>query len=250
MTRYQSLFPLLFEGIKSYFENTSIHGFQYVIGSKNYVAKVFWAASICLAFFYCSTVVRKAFEEAEQYPTFAYMDEVEIDELKSPAISVLALKDLDEKAYFVKSLNQVDVCDVDLKKSRNPLLNLFQPVVKYLNRVARRPILYQSEYEVYKKVKDRFDFALYTTFCSMVKNMDAHAFDALIRKAKDSVENVLVVSNVTRLLKDYFTDNSTDVPWECDEPMGDTRVLGRWFDLVAPLEHRRQGIFGCTKEYG
>ena len=65
---------------------------------------------------------------------------------------------------------------------------------------------------------------------------------------KTRLENVIFVSNVTDLLKGYLNESRSEIPWECDEPMGDLRVLGRWFDLVAPLEHRRQGIFGCSKE--
>ena len=237
----------LLSGAKSYFEATSIHGFQYVIGAKSLLARLFWIASICLAFFLCSRIVKKALEEADLHPTYSFIEDVEIAMLDTPAISVLAPKNLNVDAYAVQVLNAIDVCDVNAEKSENPLLKAYLPVIKRLNEHMRGPYLYRDPFDVYNRVKDTFDFTLYPAFCSLARNMDAEEFEKMVEMVKEAVDGLVFVSNVTKLLEEHVKiDKSVELPTECSDPLGDLRVITSWLDLVVPYEQRKQDIFQCS----
>ena len=194
--------------------------------------------SICAAFFTCSGIVRKALEEADQYPTSTYIEDVEIDRLESPSVSILAPKRLSEDARVIRRLNEIHVCDVDVNRSSDEVLKAYLPVLRKLNRFARAPVWTQWEYQVYQDVKDLFDFSVYPRFCAMATEMDSDDFENVTAAMKASLDGIFFVSNVTSLLQEFIPEKPSSVPDDCLNPLGNFKILGRWLDIVAPAEHR------------
>ena len=117
---------ILSKGAKSYSENTTAHGFQYIIASKNRLIRYFWVLNVVVAFVICFVFIGQTLEEAEQHPTITSIVEILIDDLPSPAISILMPKELNRHAYETRMLNTAPACgDAAKEQTGNNLSYLF-----------------------------------------------------------------------------------------------------------------------------
>ena len=97
-------------GAKSYSENTTAHGFQYITASKNRFIRYFWVLNVAVAFSICFVFISQTLEEGEQHPTITSIVEILIDDLPSPTISILVPKGLNKHAYETRMLNTLPAC--------------------------------------------------------------------------------------------------------------------------------------------
>ena len=127
------------EWIVSYFESTTIHGFHYVIASKSLFFKLFWIAAIMATFVVCSLFIKQTLDEVHRSAILSNSEDIVLDEVAFPAISVLAPKTLNPVGFDTRLLNLIDACDVNAH-SFNALAEI-QGTVKDLNEFIRNETL-------------------------------------------------------------------------------------------------------------
>ena len=76
--------------IYSYFDETTVHGFRYVVGGRDVFERAFWVIVILLGFTLSSILVLQSFENWESTPLQTTIETVSlpIEELDFPAITV------------------------------------------------------------------------------------------------------------------------------------------------------------------
>ena len=95
-------------GVREYFENTTVHGFRYILFSKAYACKLFWIFSILATVSLCFFLIGKSLQEASENPIMTNTEEILVENLPMPTISISAPKELDADEYFRSLLNFVD----------------------------------------------------------------------------------------------------------------------------------------------
>ena len=104
------------QDIYSYFSETTVHGFRYVVEGRNIVEKMFWIIVIAIGFIISSFIVFKSFSDWEKTPLQTTIDKVSlpIEDLNFPAITVCNPSELqmprrNRWMFLEKLLNWIDV---------------------------------------------------------------------------------------------------------------------------------------------
>ena len=117
---------LIYKGLKygfvNYFENTSVHGFRYVLLSKTFLRKLLWAAAIVLAFTLCGLLISTSIREARDNPILSNTEEIPVEALPFPAFSLLAPKELTESGFERVAMDMIDACGTSANLTDNPEL--------------------------------------------------------------------------------------------------------------------------------
>ena len=124
-------------GIKEYFENTTVHGFRYILVARTPIYKFFWIISILATVSLCFLLIGRSLKEASDNPIMTNTEEVEVDQLPLPTISILAPKELDPGLYHKTLLNMVDACNPELNLKEHPMFVSFHKLMPIINEVIR-----------------------------------------------------------------------------------------------------------------
>ena len=102
--------------IRSYFSETTVHGFRYVAEGGNLFEKLSWVTLISIGFILSGSIIQQSFNEWENSPLQTTIDRVSmpIEELYQPAITVCNPSELqmprrNRWMYIERILNWIDI---------------------------------------------------------------------------------------------------------------------------------------------
>ena len=102
--------------IGSYFSETTVHGFRYVVEGGNICEKVSWVILILIGFVFSGYIIVQSFKDWGETPLQTTIDKVSmpIEKLDQPAITVCNPKELqmplrNRWMYVERMLNWIDV---------------------------------------------------------------------------------------------------------------------------------------------
>ena len=80
----------------AYLQETTVHGFRYIVDGRNLLEKLMWVLFIAAGFTFCGLIVYKALNDWDRNPVETTIDEVgvPVQELPFPAITVCDTKSL------------------------------------------------------------------------------------------------------------------------------------------------------------
>ena len=103
------------KAVGSYFRETTVHGFRYVVEGENICEKMFWVILIIVGFILSGYIILKSFSEWGDTPLQTTIDKVSmpIEKLPQPAITVchpleLQMPRRNRWMYMEKVLNWID----------------------------------------------------------------------------------------------------------------------------------------------
>ncbi len=76
--------------LTSYFKETTVHGFRYVVEGRNFAEKTIWVLTIILAFIISTYMAMTSMREARENPISTSIEIKSIDKVPFPAVTVLA----------------------------------------------------------------------------------------------------------------------------------------------------------------
>ena len=246
---------LVSRGIKSYFEETSLHGFRYLSVSRSWFFKLFWLASLILAFVCCAYLIALTVAETNDHPIITNVEEVTVNEIASPAISLLVPKTMNFMDYNVRMLNTIKACEPIENRKDNALLTR-RAFVTFM-------ALYNSDIRIWKgtEIPDDLEFLSNVTspfhkFCSALMGKNEDERNNILKKIRGSIDvNSLV----------YDLDKILDVSLETDDQIGNlkcstnkadyhnvadlNRTLFDWINLTSPVRERLTRNITCSERY-
>ena len=235
------------EGLYKYLENTTIHGFNYVVKSKHVAARVFWVLNVVVAFLICFVIVGKSLEEADAHPTTTESEEVDIEELLAPAVSILAPKNVNTGAFDFRVLNPLDACDPELDVSEHGILRHFLPMIEEFNGKLRLDFRMEMNEtwsaKLFEQIRSHFEFDLYPAFCSRMEDLNAEGQHEFVLDLEEVLDSKIFVINATELLVDKLGD--TDPSLACSELKHDSYLLQEWMILTTPIRFRSRVGYIC-----
>ena len=125
------------KGVKSYFEATSIHGFRYVIESKSLLFKLFWLTSLVVTFVICFFFIKQTLIEVHHSSILANTEDIGLDEVPFPAISIMVPKTINPTGFDTRLLNIVDACNPRATPENFKPLHRLKPLVRMFNSMIR-----------------------------------------------------------------------------------------------------------------
>ena len=103
------------KAVGSYFRETTVHGFRYVVEGENICEKAFWVTVIIVGFILSGYIIIISFQEWGETPLQTTVDKVSmpIEKLAQPAITVchpleLQMPRRNRWMYMEKILNWID----------------------------------------------------------------------------------------------------------------------------------------------
>ena len=103
------------KAVASYFRETTVHGFRYVVEGENICEKMFWVTVIIVGFILSGYIIVVSFREWGETPLQTTVDKVSmpIENLAQPAITVchpleLQMPRRNRWMYMEKALNWID----------------------------------------------------------------------------------------------------------------------------------------------
>ena len=94
------------EEIKSYCQQSSIHGLHYIAGCKSFIKRVFWIINVVLGFSMVIIILREFFWGWENKPMTSTVSTVPIDQVPFPAISFTVSSSYDQRNYVPHGILQ------------------------------------------------------------------------------------------------------------------------------------------------
>ena len=102
----------------SYFSETTVHGFRYIVEGKNILERLVWFIFIVFGFAYSTSVIWQALEYWETHPVETTIDQVgvPVQELPFPAITICDTQSLqmprrNQWMFLETLLNSLEVID-------------------------------------------------------------------------------------------------------------------------------------------
>ena len=197
--------------VRDYFENTSIHGFRYVSESRGWLYRFFWVINLVLAFCILYYFTNQILQEAEENPTIATIDEVPIDLVPSPAISIMVPNAKDGKGYKTRFLNSIRASDPTVKITDSELLAPLKDMVVNFNWMFIRDYLGTMPpaftIEAIKELEKAGKISTFRQFCAKVEelsdgNQNIHNF---ISGLNDLVDSYFLVDDMEALMEGQLT---------------------------------------------
>ena len=90
------------EDLKSYLNQSSIHGFHYIAGSTRRTEKIFWLLMVFTGFSTAVFILRQAFNDWKNKPMVSMVTTIPIDDVPFPAISFY----MEDESYFHNNVPQ------------------------------------------------------------------------------------------------------------------------------------------------
>ena len=113
------------EDITAYFNETTVHGFQYVVGGRDIIERLFWISLIISGFTLSSIFIRNALKSWSDIPLQTTIDKVSfpVEKLDFPAITVCDTETLqmprrNRWMYLEKLLNWVKLSPRNEKQGK------------------------------------------------------------------------------------------------------------------------------------
>lgn len=239
---------------KSYFRNTSIHGFRYTIETPNRFMKLLWILSIVIAFSICFVLISANLEEAELNPTITSTEEIVLDDMPAPAISILAPR----KTLYLYSryrvANSIKACDPKVNISASDSLRPFLKVVKAVNDEVRK--VYKPTYtdvSKYQKLLQKTPSIkkIYSRFCTVATALNSSEMEALTERLNDRIDSYLMVNDIKAVLQNEIPQ-AENITEECNKSFGGSSLvtgvkIKEWMQLIAPMAYRETQGLKCTK---
>ncbi|TRY68635.1 hypothetical protein TCAL_08884 [Tigriopus californicus] len=134
---------LLTEGKHNYLEETTVHGFRYVVTGINAAERFFWILCIALGFSGAFHMVNRSLEEGRNNPIVTTIDTIPITRVPFPAVSIDAVEYLNPWGFITKLYNQVDFeCYKNFKNCTHAqaVRKDFRPVIEAVIRSLIRNV--------------------------------------------------------------------------------------------------------------
>ena len=242
--------------VKSYFRNTSIHGFRYTIETPNRFLKLLWIISIVIAFSICFFLISANLEEAELNPTITSTEETVLDDMPAPAISILAPR----KTLYLYSryrvANSIKACDPKVNISASDSLRPFLEVSKTVSDQVRKTYKpsytdiskYQKLLQKTPAIKD-----IYSRFCTIASAMNSSELDTFTERLNAKIDSFLMVNDIKAVLGDEIPDVQ-DIHAECKKNFGGSglvmgAMIKQWMQLIAPMAFRDIQGLKCLNRF-
>ena len=236
--------------VKAYFETTSIHGLRYVNNSHGSLYRVFWVVNLLTAFVLLGILLRQTLDEAEANPTLTNLEEVPIDDVPAPAISILAPKTLREKAYDIRILNSVRACDPNVTAAENPLLKPLVPLMRILKAVIKAylsrtmPYYYISYY--LPQLQSEGKIKLFNEFCAKFTEQAANGSQvAFMEDLSAAIDSTFLVGDIDGVLREKF--KLKDESFTC--PRYSSQQAAIWVYEYGVVAFKDIYEFGCSDRY-
>lgn len=129
------------DDLKQYLRETSVHGFRYLVESRNNIERFIWWLLICISFTFALVNVSQSFIASHNKPIITSLDLGNINRAPFPAITVARTADLDPWGFVEKSLDILafECCDKPCEKSLS-LRKYFKPLIKRVVWMVRRSL--------------------------------------------------------------------------------------------------------------
>ena len=75
------ILSLLRKEAKEFFENTTVHGFRYILVSKTAFCKLFWVLSLLSSISLCLFLIGQSLKESRDNPIQTITEEIEVNSL-------------------------------------------------------------------------------------------------------------------------------------------------------------------------
>ena len=240
---------VVFDGLKGYFENTTVHGFQYIVASKRKAAKLFWIASIVLAFSFCSVLLLRSLQEARDNPILTINEEIDLKDMPLPAFSLLAPKELASFGFKRSMLNRIDACDPNIVLDDSAPFHNIKGLMTLVNNKIRKITkenlgLRATQYKDTEVSDDLFqvDDNL-RLFHAMAEKYNNSLLTDMIDQRLDKFYLVTDLESVMgKLSKEWNVDIGT-VPINITDAL-----FERWITVSSPIWFRNWLQLGCAEE--
>ena len=238
-------------GLRDYSTNTSIHGFRYFVDTKSALYRLAWAVALVCSLTVCRLFISQTLREGELYPTITSVNEVVIDEIPSPAFSILVPKLINYHAYDIRLLNAAPACDSSIDFKNHPVAKYFMDVVKKFNSGIRSRVTSEkyghTAVNAARKIKQYGLEEEFYWFCSQFKGLSVKEASALYDSLTERVDSSLLSTDLRGILKIPRTLTEIN-PQECGlrQTIKGTNMPMSWLELVSPIQLRRNYNLTCS----
>lgn len=239
-------------GIKSaitdYFENTSIHGFRYVSEGRGWLYRLFWIINLVLAFCILYYFANQILQEAEENPTIATIDEVPIDLVPSPAISIMVPNTYDGEGYQTRFLNSIRASDPNVKITDSELLAPLKDLMVNYNNMFLRGYLGSMPpsftIEAIKELEDAGKITMFRQFCAKVQELaDAgQNIYNFMYAMNDVADSYFLVGDMEAIMQEHFVLSNASRTCTIETSTDDAlkyQIVSGWLKLHAPIAMRK-----------
>ena len=236
--------------VKLYIQNTSIHGFRYALETPYAALKSFWVVSISFAFCACSLLIFSNLKNAQNNPTITTVEEILLNDVSAPAISILVPPAQDEIYIRWRMANSIRACNasVDILKSKK--VRKFLAVTKALNALVRKGYYPRtSELKAYgKKLKSMPIARFYERFCDKLRSISSSAKKSFIAKLNAKIDTHMLVTDMEAMIGQMIpniTSNATRIA--CDLAKGKFSLLTMrdWMVVNSPIAFKENQRMTC-----
>ena len=236
------IWAILKSGIKSYFTNTSVHGFRYAVETPNKLLKAYWATCIVLAFGMCAMMALNYFDHLVQNPIISTRQEMVLDDLPPPAISISVPQVQGTTILRMRMANSIRACDPLVNISSSAILGPFLEVTRALNDAIRKT--YEPTDEEMIQYKSQLptspEFGTFQRFCGAMLPLKKASRKALVKELATLTDNYLLVTDVEAML-----DSGLPREKELDGCM-ENGIIRKWMELISPLKFRETYSMTCS----
>lgn len=235
-------------GIKEYFENTTVHGFRYILVARTHVCKLFWVVSILVTVSLCFLLIGQSLKEASDNPIMTTTEEVEVDQLPLPTISVLAPKELDPNMYHRTLLNMVDACNPELELKNLPMFASVHKLIPIINEVIRNATAASLEkygaMAHYFLPEDLFDKGSdFGVFASLSKAFPGPV-GSYIEVVNTEVDSHFMVNNISAIMDKIAKKHNID---RITQSQVDEVLFRQWMIASSPIRFRWWNRIECSE---
>ena len=241
----------IYDVVRPYLQNTSIHGLRYTIETQSRVLKFSWILSILLAFSTCFYMISTNLEEAELNPMLTLTDETFLDDLDAPAISILVPRQTHHFYSRDMVANSIRACDPDVDFSTSEELKFLLVVTKFISdQVRKRYNPTSNEILAYQKILSVGpEREVYRRFCYAMQAMNITERSGFLKKLNSRIDSFLMVNNISTVLRDSIPFQAKN-SMECGQSLVGSKILPmmkQWMRLVAPLAFRETQYLRCRQ---
>lgn len=104
---------ILREYLNSYFDNTTVHGFKYILIGDTLAERVGWVATVILAFTGAFVLIDSYVSEVRTNPITMTLSKIPVSEVPFPAVTVDSGQVLDHFGYLRRALGRIPVDESD-----------------------------------------------------------------------------------------------------------------------------------------
>lgn len=240
------------DGAKLYFRHTSVHGFRYALETHDPILKVFWIISIVLAFFACFTLIHDNLIDEQEKPTITTNEEIILDDLPAPAISIL-VPEVDASVYLrMRMPNSIRACDPKVNISHSKNLKKYLVVTKAIHKAVRRHYV-PSDVEVgefARHLENHMNSALFPRFCESMLSLNDTEKGNFVAQLTARIDTFLMVPNLDGMINDLLlSEGNYSYGDGCNVDRKQLRldVVKEWMILNAPLSFKERHGFKCSE---